>query len=255
MFLNISTYRFCELDHLEDLREQILAQCNFKNLKGTILLAPEGINMFLAGDEADIRDFFLWLNQFPALQNIVTKDSWSEYQPFKKMLVKVKDEIIRMNHPTIQAFKKRAPSIPAKKLKEWLARGTDDDGKPIVLLDTRNAFEVEYGTFVGAIHFHLEKFSEFPQAITKQAQSLKDKTIVTFCTGGIRCEKANLLMQEIGLNNTLQLDGGILKYFEEVGQDFYEGGCFVFDDRIALDPELSEHPLENAPRRHHSTSN
>jgi UPF0176 protein len=251
LFLNISTYRFCELTNLDYLREQFLEKCLEKELKGTILIAPEGINMFLAGKESRIREFFTWLNQFPELTNIVTKDSWSEYQPFKKMLVKVKDEIIRMNHPTIQAFKKRAPSVSAQKLKQWLSQGCDDDGKPLVLLDTRNAFEVEYGTFKDAIHLNIEKFSEFPQALAKEMEQLKDKTVVSFCTGGIRCEKANLLMQEIGLDNTLQLDGGILKYFEEVGRDFYEGGCFVFDDRIALDPELAEHPLENAPRRNH----
>ncbi len=251
MFLNISTYRFCELSNLETLREQLLEQCLQKELKGTILLAPEGINMFLAGTEGHIRDFFAWLNQFPELTDIITKDSWSDYQPFKKMLVKVKDEIIRMNHPTIQAHKKRAPSVSAKKLKEWLSQGCDDDGKPIVLLDTRNAFEVEYGTFTNAMHFNIEKFSDFPQALSQEMTQLKDKTVVSFCTGGIRCEKANLFMQEVGLDNTVQLDGGILKYFEEVGHDFYEGGCFVFDDRIALDPELAEHPLENAPRRNH----
>ena len=249
MFLNISAYRFCELDQLEALRDQILAQCQKADLKGTIILAPEGINMFLAGPQATLHSFFTWLNQYPALANIVTKDSFSDYQPFKKMLVKIKDEIIRMNHPTIQAFKKRAPSISATTLKEWIKRGTDDAGKELVLLDTRNAFEVDYGTFQGAIHFHLEKFSEFTQVIAKELENLQDKTVVTFCTGGIRCEKANLFMQEIGLHNTLQLDGGILKYFEEVGQDFYDGGCFVFDDRIALDAELAEHPIENAPRR------
>ena len=249
MFLNISAYRFCELDQLEALRDQILAQCQKADLKGTIILAPEGINMFLAGPQATLHSFFTWLNQYPALANIVTKDSFSDYQPFKKMLVKIKDEIIRMNHPTIQAFKKRAPSISATTLKEWIKRGTDDAGKELVLLDTRNAFEVDYGTFQGAIHFHLDKFSEFPQVIAKEVENFQDKTVVTFCTGGIRCEKANLFMQEIGLHNTLQLDGGILKYFEEVGQDFYDGGCFVFDDRIALDAELAEHPIENAPRR------
>jgi UPF0176 protein len=251
LFLNISTYRFCELIDLPALGDMLLGECLKNELKGTIILAPEGINMFLAGQEQHIRDFFIWLNQFPALADIVTKDSWSDYQPFKKMLVKVKDEIIRMNHPTIQAYKKRAPSVSATQLKEWLLKGCDDQGKPIVLLDTRNTFEVEYGTFTNAIHFNLEKFSEFPKALSEQVELLKDKTVVSFCTGGIRCEKANLLMQEIGLHNTLQLDGGILKYFEEVGRDFYEGGCFVFDDRIALDPELSEHPLENAPRRNH----
>lgn len=251
MFLNISTYRFCELSELDTLRDQILQACLARDLKGTILLAEEGINMFLAGEEAQIRDFLIWLNQFAPLADLVTKDSWSEYQPFKKMLVKVKDEIIRMNHPTIQAHKKRAPSVSSQELKKWLMSGCDDQGKPIVLLDTRNAFEVEYGTFQNAIHFDLEKFSDFPQALAEQLDLLKDKTVVSFCTGGIRCEKANLLMQEQGLNNTFQLDGGILQYFAEVGRDFYEGGCFVFDDRIALDPELSEHPLENAPRRNH----
>jgi UPF0176 protein len=255
MFLNISTYRFCELSGLDTLREQLLQKCLAQELKGTIILANEGINMFLAGNEASIRDFFQWLNQFSGLEDIVTKDSWSDYQPFKKMLVKVKNEIIRMNHPTIQAFKKRAPSVSAQQLKQWLLQGHDDQGQQVVLLDTRNTFEVEFGTFKNAIHFHLEKFSQFPQELSKHVEELKDKTVVSFCTGGIRCEKANLLMQEIGLTNTLQLNGGILKYFEEVGQDFYEGGCFVFDDRIALDPELSEHPLENAPRRPHSVNN
>ena len=251
MFLNISTYRFCELSELDALRDQILQACLEKDLKGTILIAEEGINMFLAGEEVQIREFLTWLNQFAPLADLVTKDSWSEYQPFKKMLVKVKDEIIRMNHPTIQAYKKRAPSVSSQQLKKWLKSGYDDQGKPIVLLDTRNTFEVEYGTFQNAIHFDLEKFSDFPQALAEQLDLLKDKTVVSFCTGGIRCEKANLLMQEQGLHKTFQLDGGILQYFAEVGQDFYEGGCFVFDDRIALDPELSEHPLENAPRRNH----
>jgi UPF0176 protein len=255
MFLNISTYRFCELSELDNLREKLLEKCLVQELKGTIILATEGINMFLAGKEASIREFFQWLNQFPGLEDVVTKDSWSDYQPFKKMLVKVKDEIIRMNHPTIQAFKKRAPSVSAQQLKQWLLQGYDDQGQPIVLLDTRNTFEVEYGTFKNAIHFNLEKFSQFPEKLSKRVDELKGKTVVSFCTGGIRCEKANLLMQEIGLSNTLQLDGGILKYFEEVGQEFYKGGCFVFDDRIALDPELSEHPLENAPRRPHSVNN
>ena len=220
MFLNISTYRFCELNQLDHLQKELRQACLDRELKGTIILATEGINMFLAGKESSIRDFFQWLTQFPNLADIVTKDSWSDYQPFKKMLVKVKDEIIRMNHPTIQAFKKRAPSVSAHQLKEWLKQGHDDQGKPIVLLDTRNTFEVEYGTFQDAIHFHLDKFSEFPQALSKHLEELKDKTVVSFCTGGIRCEKANLLMQEIGLSNTLQLDGGILKYFEEVGQEF-----------------------------------
>ena len=248
MFLNISTYRFCELSNLENLRETFLEKCLSNQLKGTILIAPEGINMFLAGQENHIRDFFTWLNQFPELADIPTKDSWSKKQPFKKMLVKIKDEIIRMNHPLIQAFNERAPSVSAEKLKKWLEQGHDDNGKKVVLLDTRNAFEVEFGTFDNAIHFNIEKFSEFPKAVSENIDQLKDNTVVSFCTGGIRCEKANLLMQKMGLSNTLQLEGGILKYFEEVGQDYYHGGCFVFDDRVALDPDLTEHPPENNQR-------
>jgi UPF0176 protein len=242
MFLNISTYRFCELSNLPDLKDALLEKCLNNHLRGTILIAPEGINMFLAGLENDIRDFFHWLNTFPELSNIQTKDSWSKTQPFKKMLVKIKDEIIRMNHPTIQAFKERAPSVSPAKLKTWLEQGFDDQGKPIVLLDTRNAFEVEFGTFENAMHFNIEKFSDFPSALSQHLDELKQNTVVSFCTGGIRCEKANLLMQKMGLTNTLQLDGGILKYFEEVGQDFYQGECFVFDDRVALDSDLNEHP-------------
>jgi UPF0176 protein len=133
-------------------------------------------------------------------------------------------------------------------LKKWLEQGYDDKGKKVVLLDTRNTFEVEFGTFDNAIHFNIEKFSEFPEAVSKNIDQIKENTVVSFCTGGIRCEKANLLMQKMGLSNTLQLDGGILKYFEEVGQDYYHGGCFVFDDRVALDPDLTEHPPENNQR-------
>lgn len=240
MILNISTYRFTPLDSLPELRESIHAKCLEKNLKGTVLIAHEGINMFLAGTEQNIKAFFDWFRTIPSFAGIETKDSWSDDQPFKKMLVKIKDEIIRMNHPSVQPSKARAPSVAPKKLQEWLRQGHDDAGRPVVLLDTRNDFEVGYGTFDGAIHFNIQKFSDFPDAIIAHKDEFKDKTVVSFCTGGIRCEKANILMNEIGLNNTVQLDGGILKYFEEVGREHYHGDCFVFDGRESLDPELSE---------------
>jgi UPF0176 protein len=242
MILNISTYLFTPLEDLSEFREKLLEKCLSHELKGTILIAPEGINMFLAGQEQSVRDFFQWLHQDSRFANIETKDSWSSNQPFKKMLVKIKTEIIRMNHPSVQPSTGRAPSVKPVDLQRWLAQGHDDAGRPIVLLDTRNTFEVHYGTFDQAIHFDIPKFSDFPEAIKKHKEEFKDKTIVSFCTGGIRCEKANLFMREIGLKNSVQLDGGILKYFEEVGKDHYTGDCFVFDERVALDPALNEHP-------------
>jgi UPF0176 protein len=154
------------------------------------------------------------------------------------MLVKYKHEIIRMNHPAIQPVAGRAPALDAPTLKRWLDQGHDDAGRPVVTLDTRNAFEVDYGTFAGAIDWRIAKFSEFPAALQQHIADLQGKTVVSFCTGGIRCEKAALVMREAGLQDVWQLEGGILKYFEETGGAHFEGACFVFDEREALDPAL-----------------
>lgn len=247
--LNIAAYLFVSLDKLEELRSRMLQECNELHLKGTILLTGEGINLFLAGAELEMRGFLKWLRSDPRFAAIEAKESWSDEQPFKKMLIKLKSEIIRMNHPSIQPEKGRANFITPQKLKEWLDRGTDDLGRPVVMLDTRNAFEIDYGTFENALHFNIEKFTEFPEAITKHKEELLDKTIVSFCTGGIRCEKSGLYMREIGMEHTYQLEGGILKYFEEVGAAHYEGSCFVFDEREALEPSLDIIPPENSIRK------
>jgi len=252
--LNIAAYLFVSLDKLEDLRALMLEECHQRHLKGTILLTGEGINMFLAGAEQEIRGFLSWLRADPRFSAIESKESWSDEQPFKKMLIKLKSEIIRMNHPTIRPEKGRANFIAPQKLKEWLDRGTDDLGRPVVMLDTRNAFEVDYGTFENALHFNIEKFTEFPEAITKHKDELLDKTIVSFCTGGIRCEKSGLYMREIGMEHTYQLEGGILKYFEEVGSAHYQGSCFVFDEREALEPSLDVIPPEHSIRKKLQTS-
>jgi len=169
----------------------------------------------------------------------VPKESWSESQPFQKMLVKVKGEIIRMNHPAIQPAQGRAPAVDAHTVKRWLDQGHDDLGRPVVTLDTRNTYEVDEGTFAGAIDWRLSKFTEFPDALQAHKAELADKTVISFCTGGIRCEKAAIYMRESGLPHVYQLEGGILKYFEETGGAHYEGGCFVFDERRALAPDLS----------------
>ena len=252
--LNIAAYLFVSLDGLPELRTKMLDQCNERQLKGTILLTGEGINMFLAGKTEQLRGFLDWLRSDSRFKPLEAKESWSEDQPFKKMLIKLKNEIIRMNHPAIRPEEGRANFISPKKLREWLDRGTDDLGRPVVMVDTRNAFEVDYGTFENALHFNIEKFTEFPDAISARKEELADKTLVSFCTGGIRCEKSGLYMREIGMQHSYQLEGGILKYFEEVGSAHYQGSCFVFDTREALEPDLSVIPIEHSARKNIKTS-
>ena len=237
--LNISAYLFTPLHDTQDLRLACLNQAQALHLKGTILIAEEGINLFLAGPPQDVRAFVKWLQQDSRFASVQPKDSWSAHQPFQKLLVKVKNEIIRMNHPTIQPQHGRAPAVPAATVKRWLDQGHDDDGRPVVTLDTRNDFEVDAGAFAGAIDWRLTKFSEFPEAAAAHLHELKDKTVVSYCTGGIRCEKAAIYLRELGLEQVYQLEGGILKYFEEVGSAHYQGDCFVFDERRGVHPDLS----------------
>ena len=238
--LNISSYKFVPLPDAEELRLLLLDRCLRRELKGTILLASEGINLFLAGPAEAVRAFVSELHTDPRFSDIKPKESWSDEPPFKKMLVKVKGEIIRMNHPTIRPADGRAPAVTPATAKRWLDQGFDDNGRPVVILDTRNDYEVDEGTFRGAIDWRLTKFTEFPDALRAHKEALKDKTIISFCTGGIRCEKAAIFMQQNGLPHTYQLEGGILKYFEETDGSHYEGGCFVFDERRAVDVSLEK---------------
>jgi len=237
--LNISTYKFVPLNDTSALKELLHARAVALNLKGTILLAEEGINLFLAGSAGDVRGFINQLHTDARFADIAPKESWSVTQPFRKMLVKVKREIIRMNHPTIRPAEGRAPAVDAHTAKRWLDQGHDDEGRPVVTLDTRNTYEVDEGTFAGAIDWRLNKFTEFPDALQAHKADLADKTVISFCTGGIRCEKAAIYMRESGLPHVYQLEGGILKYFEETGGAHYDGGCFVFDERRALAADLT----------------
>ena len=236
--LNISAYKFVPLPDATELRATLLARAQAHQLKGTILLAEEGINLFLAGPGKAVRGFVAQLHGDTRFSDIAPKESWSAHQPFRKMLVKVKREIIRMDHPAIRPASGRAPAVPAATVKRWLDQGHDDAGRAVVTLDTRNAFEVDHGTFEGAIDWRITKFTEFPQAVRDHLDQLRDKTVVSFCTGGIRCEKAAIFMREAGLDHVYQLEGGILKYFEETGGAHYRGNCFVFDEREALGSDL-----------------
>jgi UPF0176 protein len=237
--LNVSAYRFVPLTELPALREELHQRAQEAGLLGTILLAEEGINLMLAGEPDALRRFMDELQADPRFPDLPIKESLCEGQPFRFLKVKIKREIIRMNHPTLRPLHDRAPAVPARTLAKWLSQGHCDEGRPVVMVDTRNAFEVDAGTFTGALDWRLNKFSEFPQALAEHADELRDKTVVSFCTGGIRCEKAALIMQDMGLK-TLQLEGGILRYFEETGSaPGWQGDCVVFDDRHAVHVDLS----------------
>lgn len=249
--INLAAYRFIEIDQPEAWRAALRARCDALALRGTILLAPEGINLFVAGTAAATDAFVAYLRDDALFEGKLAtlgyKRSRSAHQPFQRMLIKVKAEIITMHAPAIQPAQGRAPAVDARTLKTWLDRGHDDSGRPVVMLDTRNAFEVAMGTFAGAHDYRLEKFSEFPAAVAAQREELAGKTVVSFCTGGIRCEKAALHMNALGIEHVYQLEGGILKYFEEVGGAHYRGDCFVFDERTALNPRLEPSGVTRAP--------
>jgi UPF0176 protein len=238
--VNIAAYKFITFDDTEQQRPRFQAICADLALKGTILLSPEGINLFLAGARQGIDQFMSWLRSDTRFADIEVKESFSEKQPFNRMLVRLKREIITMKNPLIKPELGRAPAVTATDLKRWLDQGHDDTGRPVVMVDTRNAFEVDVGTFEHTVDYRITKFSEFPEVIEKHKDELNDKTVVTFCTGGIRCEKAAIHMRNIGYQSVYQLEGGILRYFEEVGGAHYQGDCFVFDHRTALNPSLEE---------------
>ncbi|MFZ0107510.1 MAG: sulfurtransferase [Thiobacillus sp.] len=236
--VNISCYKFITLSDREALKAALAQRCQALDLKGTILLAPEGINVFLAGSREAIDEMVAWLRADPRFADLQPKESLSASAPFRKLRVRLKKEIITMKMPLIRPEEGRAPSVAAATLKQWLDRGCDDEGRPVVMLDTRNDYEVEAGTFEAAVDFDIGSFSEFPPQLARHRDEFAGKTVVSFCTGGIRCEKAAIHMQAVGIERAYQLEGGILKYFEEVGGAHYRGDCFVFDQREALSADL-----------------
>lgn len=234
--VNIAVYKFVTLDRLPERRLELLELCNGLGLMGTILLAPEGINSFLAGTREAIEEYLATIRQQPEFADLEVKESLADRQPFNRMLVRLKKEIIAFGMPGIDPARYTSPRLPAKELKRWL-----DEGRDVKLLDTRNDYEYATGTFDNAIRLKLEEFRDFPQAVAEQLpEEMKEQTVVTFCTGGIRCEKAAPFMESVGFKQVYQLEGGILKYFEECGGAHYHGECFVFDQRVGVDPELHE---------------
>lgn len=234
-FITISAYRFTPLSDLKPLRERLLAACKTGRLKGTILLSTEGINLFVSGLGDEVEKLLALLRSLPGLETLAPKYSESAAQPFNRMLVRIKKEIIAFGVEGIDPSRHTSPKLSAQTLKQWL-----DEGRPLTLLDTRNDYEVKLGTFTGARDLGIGHFRDFPGAVAQLEPELKERPVVMFCTGGIRCEKAGPFLEKVGFREVFQLDGGILKYFEEVGGDHYEGECFVFDQRTGLDPSLQE---------------
>ena len=232
---NIAGYRFVDLPDRDELRTPMIEICTSSNLRGTILLAYEGINFFLAGDQTGIGALLDYLDQDVRFLDIPLKTSHTDYQPFNRMNVRLKQEIISMGMDEVKPSEFTGQSIAPTEFKQWL-----DEGKAVTVLDTRNDYEIRLGTFSNALDLDISSFRAFPAAVNELPEELKDTPVVMFCTGGIRCEKASVVMLDAGFKDVRQLEGGILGYFEEVGGAHWDGDCFVFDHRVALTPELKE---------------
>jgi UPF0176 protein len=212
------------------LRDQLQDFSNKQPVKGTILLSTEGINVSMAGEEAAIRAFQTFLKNDQRFADITFHETYSDQIPFKHFKVKLKKEIITFKQPDADPLQQRAPALSPQDFKKWL-----DENRDITILDTRNDYEVRFGTFKNAVNLHLADFSELADAMDDLP---KEKPLVMFCTGGIRCEKAAVHFLNHGFKDVYQLDGGILGYFKEVGGAHYHGECFIFDERVAVDTQL-----------------
>ena len=232
---NITGYKFIPIKDELVLQETILQRSTNLNLKGTVLISRKGINFSVSGNKNNIDKFLLFIRSDSRFADVDVKITYNAYQPFRKMLVRIKKEIISMGIEEIDPFQFTGQKISPKELNKKLNNNED-----IVLLDTRNEYEVRLGTFKNAIDLNLDSFRDFPKEIEKLRKKLNGKEVVMFCTGGIRCEKASALMLKNGFENIQQIDGGVINYFKETGGRHWNGDCFVFDDRVALDKDLLE---------------
>tara|TARA_Y100000768_G_scaffold59029_1_gene39754 strand:- start:933 stop:1865 length:933 start_codon:yes stop_codon:yes gene_type:complete len=233
--VNIAGYRFVDLPDRDELRQPFRDICSKLNLKGTILLSHEGINFFLAGLRESIDSYIDYIEQDSRFKDITLKQSITDYQPFNRMNVRLKKEIISIGLDHIKPADYTGDEITPVDFKQLL-----DEGKEVLVLDTRNDYECRIGTFDNAMELDIKSFRDFPRAVGEISEEYKDTPVVMFCTGGIRCEKASVVMMDAGFSNVKQLKGGILGYFEEVGGAHWDGDCFVFDQRVAVNPELKE---------------
>lgn len=230
-------YRFLDLDDPQAFRDALDAECRNAGVLGTVLVAHEGFNGTLAGDEAALRGVFAWIESRLGLEAPL-EPRWTDAAdaPFQKLRVKVKKEIVTLGRPDIRPHERTGTYVAPS---EWNALIERPD---VTLIDTRNHYEVEVGTFPNAIDPGTDSFREFESFATELAQADRDRPLAMFCTGGIRCEKATALMLELGFNEVYHLQGGILEYLKQVPADEnrWDGECFVFDKRVAVDRDLAE---------------
>tara|TARA_B100000927_G_scaffold50354_1_gene37207 strand:+ start:2947 stop:3771 length:825 start_codon:yes stop_codon:yes gene_type:complete len=233
--VNIAGYKFQPLEDAADLISLYQNKCDELKLKGTMLISKNGINFSLAGTNQAIDKIIFFLEQDIRFLNIPLKVTYSKEQPFRKMKVRLKKEIISLGRKDINPLNLSGEKISPQDLKQLL-----DSKEEVLVLDTRNEYETRVGKFENAIDLNLDTFRHFPNAIKSLPEEYKDKQIVMYCTGGIRCEKASAVMMKAGFTDVKQLEGGVLDYFKETGGAYWEGDCFVFDERVALDTELNE---------------
>jgi UPF0176 protein len=240
----IAFYKFVPLADYIEMKLPLRTYCSELGIKGTILLASEGINGTIAGTREAIDAFISHIKSDARFSNFEWKESYYDQIPFDKMKVRLKREIVGLGVPEVDPLKKVGTYIPPEKWNEVIS---DPD---IILIDTRNNFEVEIGTFKGAIDPKTKAFRDFPKFVEEHLDPNKNTKIAMFCTGGIRCEKASSYLLDKGFAEVYHLQGGILKYMEEIPkeQSLFEGECFVFDDRITLDHDLKKGTLEANPK-------
>ena len=229
-------YKFVALEHFESLRAPLLNLMKQLGIRGTILLAKEGINGTVAGRSDAINALFSWFNEQPGLENISHKESYHLSIPFNRTKVKLKKEIVTLGVEGIDPKKSVGTYV---KPKDWNQLIAADD---VTVVDTRNDYEVQIGTFKRAINPQTTNFREFPAYVKQHLDPHKNKKIAMFCTGGIRCEKSTAYLKELGFSDVYHLEGGILKYLEEVSasESLWEGECFVFDERVAVNHALEK---------------
>ncbi len=233
--VNIAGYKFEPLENPIDLVRMYQQKCDELKLKGTMLISKTGINFSLAGTKEATDAIISFLEEDDRFLNIPLKVTYSETQPFRRMKVRLKKEIISLGRKDINPRELTGERISPQDLKNLL-----DNKEDVLVLDTRNEYETRVGKFENAIDLNLDTFRDFPKAIESLPEEYKDKQIVMYCTGGIRCEKASAVMMKAGFADVKQLEGGVLDYFKETGGAYWEGDCFVFDERVALDTELNE---------------
>ena len=237
-YLTAAFYKFVALTNLAPRKEALLALCAQHQIKGTILLAPEGINSTIAGPPDGVRALLAYLRDDPLLTDLQHKESWAEAAPFRRMKVHLKREIVTMGVPSVDPTRLVGTYV---KPEDWNALISDP---AVVLVDTRNDYEVGVGTFAGALNPQTRSFSQLPQWVEQQMQpggvlaekDGKKPRVAMFCTGGIRCEKSTAFLRTKGFEEVYHLQGGILKYLETVpaSQSSWQGECFVFDERVSV---------------------